>query len=588
MTGGNFDNRKISSKVKPGYTGHEMLDDVGIIHMNGRIYDPELARFLSPDPVLQDPSNTQNYACYAYVFNNPLSNTDPTGAITMGPYARLGKDIAYRIFSQTREGREFTSRYDIKNGEQLSTYAKLKKIGGHQLLKAFQSYRKKHGFGKAKKEFYKKLGIKKKKWWKIAIVFVVAVVLVAVTAGTIAPAVGGAVAGAASAAGASATVAAAIGTVASTAVMGAAVGAGMSASMVAINGGSTSDILKAGIQGAVDGAKAGALTGLLGPIFGGAVNAELSGGDFKDGLISGAISGLVDVSGISGGLESMVGNETLGKALASALLGGTVSEIGGGKFANGALSAAFQSLVVSAGTSTFGGASAPSAVSGGGFMGNTRTTFQEVFYQLASGRLLSAARLIVGYPVSILSGDIFDTPTHTSAANIYVNGIFTKSDVGQGTADDITSVTGMQTTHVNNNSHLFGVGDILQILGETVGGITISSIWAADAMRQSGGGNLFLHSQGTRVGNNALALSSRGLNASFNAYSFGGQSHTSRWRYGLNSAMNIRSRGDPVPFATPYNLPALMGAFGGYRRVNNRGGGIVGNHSINNYLSNMW
>lgn len=62
-----------------GYTGHEHLDSVGLIHMNGRVYDPELGRFLSPDPFVQAPRNTQSYNRYSYVFNNPLSFTDPTG-----------------------------------------------------------------------------------------------------------------------------------------------------------------------------------------------------------------------------------------------------------------------------------------------------------------------------------------------------------------------------------------------------------------------------------------------------------------------------------------------------------------------------
>ncbi|MCB1669398.1 MAG: hypothetical protein KDI24_13705 [Pseudomonadales bacterium] len=30
-----------------GYTGHEYLDDIGIIHMNGRIYDPKLEVLLT-------------------------------------------------------------------------------------------------------------------------------------------------------------------------------------------------------------------------------------------------------------------------------------------------------------------------------------------------------------------------------------------------------------------------------------------------------------------------------------------------------------------------------------------------------------
>ena len=62
-----------------GFTMHEHLDEVGLIHMNGRIYDPLLARFVQADPFIQDGENTQSYNRYSYVFNNPLNATDPTG-----------------------------------------------------------------------------------------------------------------------------------------------------------------------------------------------------------------------------------------------------------------------------------------------------------------------------------------------------------------------------------------------------------------------------------------------------------------------------------------------------------------------------
>ena len=62
-----------------GYTGHEHLDDIGIIHMNGRIYSPKLGRMLSPDPVTQAPENGQNYDRYTYAYNNPLKYSDPSG-----------------------------------------------------------------------------------------------------------------------------------------------------------------------------------------------------------------------------------------------------------------------------------------------------------------------------------------------------------------------------------------------------------------------------------------------------------------------------------------------------------------------------
>ncbi|MBA0883035.1 FG-GAP-like repeat-containing protein [Flavobacterium undicola] len=62
-----------------GYTGHEHLQSVGLIHMNGRLYDAKLHRFLQPDNNVQDPNNTQNYNRYSYVLNNPLKYTDWTG-----------------------------------------------------------------------------------------------------------------------------------------------------------------------------------------------------------------------------------------------------------------------------------------------------------------------------------------------------------------------------------------------------------------------------------------------------------------------------------------------------------------------------
>ncbi len=47
--------------------------------MNGRVYDPRLARFLSVDPVNQAPDNGQSYNPYSYVYNSPMMLTDPSG-----------------------------------------------------------------------------------------------------------------------------------------------------------------------------------------------------------------------------------------------------------------------------------------------------------------------------------------------------------------------------------------------------------------------------------------------------------------------------------------------------------------------------
>ena len=78
-----FGNRTLytgdANATRHGFTGHEMLPEVGLIHMNGRLYDPLIARFVSADPYIQAPDNLQSYNRYSYVLNNPLVFTDPSG-----------------------------------------------------------------------------------------------------------------------------------------------------------------------------------------------------------------------------------------------------------------------------------------------------------------------------------------------------------------------------------------------------------------------------------------------------------------------------------------------------------------------------
>lgn len=70
-----------------GYTGHEHVDEVDMIHMGGRIYDPVLGRFLQADPYIQAVQNSQSFNRYSYVLNNPLNYTDPSGY----SWKRVGK-----------------------------------------------------------------------------------------------------------------------------------------------------------------------------------------------------------------------------------------------------------------------------------------------------------------------------------------------------------------------------------------------------------------------------------------------------------------------------------------------------------------
>ncbi|MEZ9821915.1 RHS repeat domain-containing protein [Shewanella sp. 10N.286.45.A1] len=69
-----------SALITPrGFTDHEHLDDVQLIHMNGRVYDYNLGRFMSVDPYIQAAGNSQSINPYSYIMNNPLAGTDPTG-----------------------------------------------------------------------------------------------------------------------------------------------------------------------------------------------------------------------------------------------------------------------------------------------------------------------------------------------------------------------------------------------------------------------------------------------------------------------------------------------------------------------------
>jgi RHS repeat-associated protein len=62
-----------------GFTGHENIASVGLIHMNGRVYDPMIGLFLGPDQFLQNAHRTVGLNRYAYIGNSPVNGSDPSG-----------------------------------------------------------------------------------------------------------------------------------------------------------------------------------------------------------------------------------------------------------------------------------------------------------------------------------------------------------------------------------------------------------------------------------------------------------------------------------------------------------------------------
>ena len=84
---------KSALKTNRGFTGHEHIDEFNFIHMNGRVYDPVIARFMSADPHIQSPYDTQSFNRYTYVKNNPLKYTDPSGFFFKKIFKKIKKYI---------------------------------------------------------------------------------------------------------------------------------------------------------------------------------------------------------------------------------------------------------------------------------------------------------------------------------------------------------------------------------------------------------------------------------------------------------------------------------------------------------------
>jgi len=91
----NFD----TGTTTQGFTGHKQLDEVGLIHMNARLYDPEIGRFIQADDFVE-PEATQGLNRYSYVLNNPLSATDPSGNFSLRQALGVVVGVVAAIISQ--------------------------------------------------------------------------------------------------------------------------------------------------------------------------------------------------------------------------------------------------------------------------------------------------------------------------------------------------------------------------------------------------------------------------------------------------------------------------------------------------------
>jgi RHS repeat-associated protein len=112
------------ARIKPaanasntGYTGHVQDDDSGLTYMQARYYDPVIGRFLSTDPIgYQDQINQ-----YAYVGNDPVNKTDPTGTLTQAGEGRFpdvdGCLFCIKDLSKPRDPRDDRKRLGASTSE---------------------------------------------------------------------------------------------------------------------------------------------------------------------------------------------------------------------------------------------------------------------------------------------------------------------------------------------------------------------------------------------------------------------------------------------------------------------------------------
>lgn len=305
-----------------GFTGHEHIDLFGLINMNGRVYDPVLGRFLSPDPVFEDIGDYQSMNRYSYVRNNPLNRTDPSGFKSWRKSSvgrMISKSIQTSINSAKKSvGYAMSAGKNLARGNFKDGLRDLGRLALSPLEEAYEQVKVVNGWG---------MNTFGAKTWMLA-------TTIAITCAT-----GGA------------------GTLGGVILAGAASGFAQGVLATASVGGSFSDAMKSGLKaGAISAVMAAATFGvgqyakgsgcleasIIKGIGHGVVQGvyqEATGGNFSSGFISGAATGVLSGSGL---MESIT--STQGKVLAGALVGGLSSELGGGEFSNGAISGAFVAM----------------------------------------------------------------------------------------------------------------------------------------------------------------------------------------------------------------------------------------------------
>lgn len=107
----------IDQTLDRGYTSQTHLEGSSLIHMNGRVLDAKLGRFLSADPYVPHPSSTQSFNRYSYVQNNPLSRVDPSGFLDLDAPLRPDPRDVYNPRDEQMPGDSYRDYGDTSRNE---------------------------------------------------------------------------------------------------------------------------------------------------------------------------------------------------------------------------------------------------------------------------------------------------------------------------------------------------------------------------------------------------------------------------------------------------------------------------------------